>query len=538
MNNRVLKRHLKKYLQIQGTEDLEKVFSFLTELKKNTELTDEVVTNFIEGFHEFFENLDNSYNEFDRVLKARETSMEINETELNRLYAELKNEFLSRDLALQKLRIILTSMESSTTNVGSEELTGILAKVETLVKNQLERSRDLEFIFKESLKLSRSRDFSELGYYLRSCAKSLVGEKVDVSVYFNAQKLQVKNDLGFALLAESGGINYDVLFSMADINRMSGKTIHIQYEGADQPTIILLFSSKESFRDTTPSPAVLQLLKALTSSILSASEAIHFTNQERIKERMEIELNTARLIQQTLVPGELFTVDQQVQLASWFQTSSECGGDWWGNYKLKDGRHIILIGDVTGHGVGSALLTAVVKGFCDSLEGRDQFNFRDFFVELNNQVFNSELNGKCMSMLGICYDPKNRTLEISPAGHPMPYLIQTNSLDPSLRVTELYLGPSHLLGMNSKKLDVNDFEVLKLEIKPGDKLFLYTDGLTETNSPEGIEFSESRLRRVLRSVSPEANAIIFRDEVRKHNEAFRKDAPLLDDISIVIAEFL
>ncbi len=538
MKNRVLKRHLKKLLQIQSVEDLDHVFSFLTDSKKNSSLTPSAVTNFIDGFHEFFESLDNSFNEYDRVLKARETSIEINETELNRVYGELKNEFLSRDLALQKLRVILSSMESATTNFVSEELNSLIAKVETLVSNQLERSRDLEFVFKESLKLSRSRDFSELGYSLKKCAKSLVGEKVQVSVYFNVQKLQLKNDFRFALLSEDQGIGLDTLFTLNEVNQLGSKAINIQHEAADQPTIILLFSPKETVRELKISPAILETLKALTSSILSASESIQHTIRERTKERMEMELNTARLVQQTLVPSELFVVDQQLQLASWYKTSSECGGDWWGNYKLKDGRHIILIGDVTGHGMASALLTAVVKGFCDSLAGREHFDFRNFFAELNEQVFSVEIHGKCMSMLGISYDPKTRNLEIVPAGHPMPYLMRTNDSDGSARLTELGLGPSHLLGLNTKKLEAKDFKVLKVDIKPGDKLFLYTDGLTEICSPKGIEFSESRLRRVLNSIAPDASAAFLRDEVRRHYEEFRGDAEILDDVSIVIAEFL
>ncbi len=538
MNNRVLKRQLKKILQIQSEESLAEVFTFLSEMQKNTSSVPPVVSDFIEGFHSFFEALDHGFNEYDRVLRAREVSIEINETELNRVYALLKDEFVIRDQALEKLRIILTSMDSSTTNSGSDDLSGLVQKVDILVEDHLARSRDLEFVFKESLKLSRSRDFSELGYFLRDCTKSLVDEKVDVQLYFNVQKLQLKNDFGFALLSDTQGIHFENLLSVDDINRLGNKTINIEYVGDEQPTIIIVFSSKEPSREWTASPSALQTLKALTSSILSASETIHHNQQEKVKQRMELELNTARLIQQTLVPSDLLVVDDQLRLASWYQTSSECGGDWWGNYKLKDGRHVILIGDVTGHGMGSALLTAVVKGFCDSLPERVNFEFANFFVELNDQVFSSETSGKCMSMLGISYNPKDRNLEIVPAGHPFPYLIQSNDSDPKVKLSEPRLGPSPLLGLNDRKLQARDFERFSVKVNPGDKLLLYTDGLTESYSPEGIEFSDSRLRRFLRSISPQIDTVSLRDQIRKHNEAFRKEAPLRDDISMVIAEFL
>ncbi len=539
MKNRVLKRQLKKFLQIQGEENFAEIITFMNDVKKNNSIVPPVVSDFIEGLPSFVEALDHGFNEYDRVLRAREVSIEINETELNRVYASLKGEFLIRDQALEKLRIILTSMDSSTAFSGSNDLSSLLAKVEILVEDHLVRSRDLEFVFKESLKLSRSRDFSELGYLLRDCAKSLVDKKVNVQLFFNVQMLQLKqNASGFALLSDSQGIHFENLLTPDEVSQLRGNSINIQYEADDQPTIIILFSSIDQSREWTASPSAMQTLKALTSSILSASENIHHNQQEKVKQRMELELKTARLIQQTLVPRDLLVVDNQLRLASWYQTSSECGGDWWGNYKLKDGRHVIFIGDVTGHGMASALFTAVVKGFCDSLPARENFEFGNFFVELNNHVFSSETSEKSMSMLGISYNPKNRNLEIVPAGHLMPFLIQANGSGTQVKISEPSIRPSPLLGLNDKQLVAEDFERFTVKVNPGDKLLLFTDGLTEAHSPAGIEFSESRLRRLLFSLHPQIDAVTLRDQIRKQSEAFRHEAPLLDDISMVIAEFL
>ncbi len=537
MNNRVLRRQLKKFVQISGDDDLAAVFNFLTESARATPSPPEGVTNFIEGFHDFFDAVDKGYNEYDRVLKARETSIEINETEVNRVHGLLKAELQTRDQVLKQLRLILASMTDSSPNSESEELVELVNNVEKLVQNHLERSRDLEIVFNESLKISKSRNFSELGHNLRKCVISLVNTNSCVNIYLNAQKLLLNESDNFFKLSDQDDIEYGASFSLAELSQSGVKIFMINDDEATDPTFLIAVSAKDSELKWEISPTLFQIIKALSASILSTVEIIHNIQKEKVKQRMEIELNTARLVQQTLVPGDFFTVNNQIIFASWYQTASECGGDWWGNYQLKDGRHLILIGDVTGHGMGSALLTAVIKGFCDGIENRSNLNICDFFVELNEQVIKSAISEKWMSMLGIVYDPQHRTLEMVTAGHPLPFLIRTpKNGKPNSQFIDAIINP--MLGQNINKLEGNDFQVQRYEVNKGDKLFLFTDGLTEACSPESKEFSESRLLRVINSASADADAIFFRDLIRKKNEDFRKEAPLLDDISLVVAEFI
>src|SRR6185436_19032262 len=86
---------------------------------------------------------------------------------------------------------------------------------------------------------------------------------------------------------------------------------------------------------------------------------------------LEKELEVARAIQETLVPsGELF--DRQVlRLCGHFQPATQCGGDWWTVHDLPDGRILVTIGDVTGHGVPSAMITAAAKAACDVVRALD-----------------------------------------------------------------------------------------------------------------------------------------------------------------------
>jgi len=83
------------------------------------------------------------------------------------------------------------------------------------------------------------------------------------------------------------------------------------------------------------------------------------------KATLEKELEVARTIQETLVPTADLMTRPFVNLAGYFLPASQCGGDWWTVHDMPDGRVLVVIGDVTGHGVPSAMITAAAKAACD-----------------------------------------------------------------------------------------------------------------------------------------------------------------------------
>ena len=80
---------------------------------------------------------------------------------------------------------------------------------------------------------------------------------------------------------------------------------------------------------------------------------------------MEQELEVARTIQETLVPPNEPVAQGHFKFAGYFQPASQCGGDWWTWHQLVGDKILIVIGDVTGHGVPSAMITAAAKAACD-----------------------------------------------------------------------------------------------------------------------------------------------------------------------------
>src|SRR5205085_8451616 len=87
---------------------------------------------------------------------------------------------------------------------------------------------------------------------------------------------------------------------------------------------------------------------------------------------LEKELELARTIQETLVPTADLIERGPIKVAGHFQPATQCGGDWWAVHDLPGDKVLIIIGDVTGHGVPAAMITAAAKAACDvgrALEG-------------------------------------------------------------------------------------------------------------------------------------------------------------------------
>src|SRR5690606_18202755 len=85
------------------------------------------------------------------------------------------------------------------------------------------------------------------------------------------------------------------------------------------------------------------------------------------KAMLEKELDIARMIQETLLPQPGLTRHHGISFAGFFRAASVCGGDFWQYNELDDARVVLSVGDVTGHGVPSAMISAAAKSSLDTL---------------------------------------------------------------------------------------------------------------------------------------------------------------------------
>jgi serine phosphatase RsbU (regulator of sigma subunit) len=242
---------------------------------------------------------------------------------------------------------------------------------------------------------------------------------------------------------------------------------------------------------------------------------------------MKKELEVARIVQQLLVPTETVIPRPGVKLVGHFQPAAECGGDWWTVAELAGGRSLMMIGDVTGHGVAAAIITGAAKAACDlavSMTGG--------VIEPNQllQLMNVALcrvgRGQIMmTCLAMMVDATGRVLSIANAGHPNPVLVRQGIVHP-LMAEGAPLGAA---------LETT-YGPIEVQTEPGDVLTAFTDGVTECENWRGEQFSERRFRAVCQRAAP-GGAIATRDAILEAVATFRGDVAQGDDITFLAAGF-
>src|SRR5262249_33775239 len=260
-----------------------------------------------------------------------------------------------------------------------------------------------------------------------------------------------------------------------------------------------------------------------------ADQLVVLLRQTAEKATLEKELEVARTIQETLVPPN-DTVDRQfVKISGWFQPASQCGGDWWTYHDLKGGKVLVVIGDVTGHGVPSAMITAAAKAACDVARAvnNDDVSCTQLLEVMNRAIFESAKRKFVMTCFASIIDARTRSITCADAGHSFPCLYrETNGKGEfgSLMTRGSRLGDLH----DSK------YTARTTELQPGDVLIWYTDGIVECENETGEEFGEKRFRSAIRRAA-HLDPAEMRETVVNESHAFFGERARKDDITMVFA---
>ncbi|HET9237504.1 MAG TPA: SpoIIE family protein phosphatase [Oligoflexus sp.] len=228
------------------------------------------------------------------------------------------------------------------------------------------------------------------------------------------------------------------------------------------------------------------------------------TNAELSEARVLSNIEAAMRFQESLLgsvqPGSC------LQLASFFQPAERIGGDWYDVATLGAGRYTLLfVGDVTGHGLSSTLLSSAVSGCIRSiLYGLSDANTLDpesVLIEVarraNRFIWNSgSQSGGLMSMIMVCLDMQELQAFYLNAGHPHPILR-------SGQQTRFLVSRGSLLGIGTEP----DFEVRSVKLQLGDTLTLYTDGVLECATHDQNLLSQRALARLSKEHSSAAQTV-------------------------------
>ncbi len=234
------------------------------------------------------------------------------------------------------------------------------------------------------------------------------------------------------------------------------------------------------------------------------------------------EMELARVVQETLTP-QAFPATRGYEGKVAMTTASHLGGDYAEVARLADGQILIAIGDVTGHGLGAALLMTMVKaGVFQFIE--KPTTLADLRVELNAMVFQHFQRRMMMTFFAALLEPQSGTLHYVCSGHPYPFVVKDGRL---LRQLE---NPQMPLGASSRRAAV---KVCSDQLLPGETLVLYTDGCYEATDVSGKMLGWGRFSEIMAEVlhfGVEQGIDGFWSAFRRHRTA----GELEDDCTLIL----
>ncbi len=227
------------------------------------------------------------------------------------------------------------------------------------------------------------------------------------------------------------------------------------------------------------------LLNMLSNQMSSILKNIFLYQETLGKERLQQELSIAREIQHSLLPSS-FPKTIFCEIDAINITCLEVGGDYYDIWQMDDKRLVFAIGDVSGKGAPAALLMASLQSALRSLFMYSQ-DMEDVHFKLNNLIYDTIHGKQFITFFSGIFNPDTNQLEYINAGHNYPFMIS-----PEGNVITLEEG-GVILGV----LPNARYRKGVIRINPGDLLFLYTDGITETFNENDEEFGEERLLKCI-----------------------------------------
>jgi serine phosphatase RsbU (regulator of sigma subunit) len=266
----------------------------------------------------------------------------------------------------------------------------------------------------------------------------------------------------------------------------------------------------------------IEILGSLASQVAVAAENIMLLEENFEKRRLEDELGRAREIQQGLLPRQIpRTPGLQVAAKSYFCT--EVAGDYHDVINLDNYRTVLAVGDVSGKGAGAAILMSNLQASLRTTV-RAGIKLSDAVSEINELLFANTPPDQFITFFVGVYDKRASTLSYVNAGHNPPLVLRKDG-----EIEELSTG-GLVLGAFAGVL----YEQGSIELKEGDLLFLYTDGISEALNSKEEMFGENRIKDFLLNkihFSVERLLENLEGEVLK----FIENTPLADDFTILAA---
>lgn len=271
---------------------------------------------------------------------------------------------------------------------------------------------------------------------------------------------------------------------------------------------------------------VSQLYGGMKTRLESQNAALQEAVQTRTfqLDEQEKELETAREIQGRLIPARIPQLPN-LEIVGSYQPARVVGGDYFDVIKFGDTRVAVCIADVVGKGIAAALLMANVQAAVKAF-ALENVPPSEICTQLNRVLCSNLALGKFVTFFYCVIDTTARTLTYSNAGHCFPLLHRSGGNTEALGEGGIVLG----IFPDSKYWDV------AVRFDPGNKVLLFTDGITEATNTREEEYGEARLRQRLDSDSSSETAAMHRKMMQEVTDFCQGN--FADDATLVLVSFL
>ncbi|HEV7572227.1 MAG TPA: SpoIIE family protein phosphatase [Thermoanaerobaculia bacterium] len=241
-------------------------------------------------------------------------------------------------------------------------------------------------------------------------------------------------------------------------------------------------------------------------------------------ERLQSEIEIAASIQRNLLPkeGPQF---RGVSFSAHFEPTASIGGDYYDVFNIDKTRLAVAIGDVSGHGLSTGLVMAMVKAAITTLveEGAEE---TALFHRLNDLVFRSTERRAFMTLAFTIFDLEKGTIRHTNAGHLYPYLLREGQKPRGIEVPSLPLGVRSTISTHTAEVDLQE----------GDAIVYLSDGIVEAQDEHGEPFGFDQLEALL-SQSSERSPSTIRDQILEAVARHCGARPADDDRTVMILRF-
>jgi sigma-B regulation protein RsbU (phosphoserine phosphatase) len=409
--------------------------------------------------------------------------------------------------------------------------TAILLQTISEVNNNVEVGDVVESVIDKSLAVTGAERailmlYDEENVLRVSRARDASGADLDTNLqYSHSVAMQVAREgKGVCLIDTANqGEDFSLGQSILDLKLLTVMCVPLRVK--ERMLGLLYVDSKASSKEFGEQDLTLfeALAGQMAVAIDNARLLVHYVDKQRIEQGLAV----ARDIQRSLLPRGALRVPG-LEVHSLFEACDETSGDYFDYIRRSGGRLGLVVGDVSGHGIGAALVMSTARALLRAFTATESTAAE--IVSRVNTLLSADIEtGRFMTLFYCEVDLRQRSLRYVRAGHNEP-LLYRRAPDTFEELSEGGIA----LGM----IDDFEFEAAgPVDFAPGDLLLLYTDGIVESMNAAREQFGLERVKDLLRS-SRELSAKDIIQRIRTALDEFSAGDEHEDDLTMVLAKVI